>query len=93
MSRRLQTLAPGTPVFCGDYRVGSIEGVYSEGDSHLPEYLAVRWDKRGATILIATKEVQSLEDRGVILQTADPTIYETSATFDPKAFPTIKKLA
>jgi hypothetical protein len=93
MSRRLETLAPGTPVFCGDRRVGSIEGVYTEGDSRLPEYVAVRWDARGTTILIPTNDVQSLEPSGVILQSMDPAVYETIATFDPKTSPAIKKLA
>lgn len=93
MSRRLETLVPGTPVFCGDRRVGSIEGVYTEGDSRLPEYIGVRWESRAATILIPTNDVQSLESIGVILQSMDPAVYETIAAFDPKASPTIKKLA
>ena len=92
MSRRLETIAPGTPVFCGDRRVGSVEGIYTEGDSRLPEYLAVAWDARGVTILIRTNDVQSIEQRGVVLQSLDPTTYETTATFEPRRFPTIKKL-
>ncbi len=93
MSRRLETLAPGTPVFCGERRVGSVEGVYTEGESRLPEYLAVAWESRGATILVPTKDVESIEDRGVVLQSFDPAVYETTAKFEPKQIPTIKKLA
>jgi hypothetical protein len=93
MSRRLETLAPGTPVICGEQRVGTIEGVYTEGDSRLPEYIAVAWTSRGETILVPTRDVESLEERGVILQSADPVVYETIAKFDPKQFPTVKKLA
>ena len=92
MSRRLETLAPGTAVYCGDKRVGSVEGVYTEGDSRLPEFLAVAWDSRGATILVRTNDVESIEDHGVVLQSADPTVYETVAKFEPKQYPTIKKL-
>lgn len=93
MSRRLETLAPGTPVFCGETRVGSVEGVYTEGDSRLPEYLAVQWETRGFPILVPTHDVESLEERGVILQSADPVVYETIAKFEPDRYPTIKKLA
>jgi hypothetical protein len=93
MSRRLETLAPGTPVFCGEQRVGSVEGVYTEGESRLPEYLGVTWDSRGFTILIPTNDVESLEERGVVLQSVDPVVYETIARFDPSHSPTIKKLA
>ncbi|HXP92606.1 MAG TPA: hypothetical protein VN905_03990 [Candidatus Binatia bacterium] len=93
MSRRLETLAPGTPVFCGEQRVGSVEGIYTEGDSRLPEYLAVAWQSRGETILVPTREVESLEERGVILECSDPAFFETTARFEPRQFPTIKKLA
>lgn len=93
MSRRLETLEAGTPVFCGERRVGSVTGVYTEGDSRLAEYLAVRRDLRGAVILAPTKDVESLEERGVVLQSTDPTVFETVAIFDPQHFPTIKKLA
>ena len=92
MSRRLETLAPGTPVFCGDQRVGSVEGVYTEGDSRLPEYLAVAWDSRGETILVRTNDVASIEERGVVLQSAEPAAYVTTAKYEAKQFPTIKKL-
>jgi hypothetical protein len=93
MSRRLETLAPGTPVFCGDRLVGTVEGVYTEGTSRLPEYLAVHWNARSAPILVSTNDVESIEARGVVLQCADPTIYDTTATFEPARYPTIKKLA
>lgn len=93
MSRRLETLTPGTPVYCGERRVGSVEGIYTEGESRLAEYLAVRWDSRNATILVSTNDVASLEDKGVVLEGGEPEKYETTAAFDPKAAPTIKPLA
>jgi hypothetical protein len=93
MSRRLETLAPGTPVFCGERRVGTVEGIYTQGDSRLPEFLGVVWESRGATILVRTNDVESIEERGVILQSMDPSVYETTAKFDPKQLPTIRKLA
>jgi len=92
MSRRLETVASGTPVLCGEQRVGSVEGIYTEGESRLPEYLAVKWDSRGLTILVPTKDVESLEERGVVLQCSDPAAYDTIAKFEPQQFPTIKKL-
>lgn len=93
MARRLETLEAGTPVYCGDQLVGRVDGVYTEGDSRMPEYLAVHWETRGAVILIRTNDIEALEERGVLLQSVDPVVYETTAIFDQQHMPMIKRLA
>ncbi|MBV8601301.1 MAG: hypothetical protein JO359_07030 [Candidatus Eremiobacteraeota bacterium] len=93
LAQRLETLAPGTPVFCGEARVGAVDGVYAEGKAEVAEYLAVRWDARdGMPVLIATKDVESLESRGVVLMGAEPSAYETAPRFDSKLYPSLRRL-
>ena len=92
MAARLETLDPGTPVFCGELRVGDVRGVFAEGESKLAEYLVIRWDSRDADVLVATRDVDSIDTRGVILQGSDPQAYESLATYEPQDHPTIRKI-
>ena len=80
-------------MYCGHTRVGSIDGVYSEGHSEVAEYLVVRWESRqGLPVLVATKDVENLEPRGVILMGADPDQYITAPVFDLKLYPAFRRL-
>lgn len=67
--------------------------MYSEGHSEVAEYLVVRWDSRqGVPVLVATKDVETIESRGVILIGADPDQYITAPLFDLKHYPAFRKL-
>lgn len=93
MARRLETLQPGTPVFCGEKRVGSVDGVYAEGTSEVAEYMVVRWESRDNTpVLIATKDVETLEGRGVTLIGDDPQQYVTAPKYEDKLYPSLRRI-
>jgi len=93
MAQRLETLAVGTPVYCGENRVGSIEGVYAEGASGVAEYLVVHWDSRNGTpVLVATKDVQSLEPRGVLLMGDEPGQYITAPRYEERLYPSLRRM-
>ena len=92
MARTLETLDLGTPVFCGDVRVGSVSGLYAEGQAKSVEWLVVRWDARGDLALSAS-EVVDIDDRGVVLMHAEPQFYDDLIVFDETRFPTVHKLA
>jgi hypothetical protein len=93
MSRRLENIEPGTKVFCGEKPVGSVDGVYAEGTSEVAEYFVVRWDSRdGTPVLIATKDVASIEERGVILIGDDPGQYITAPRFESKLYPALRRI-
>lgn len=93
MARRLETLDPGTPVFCGETRVGTVDGVYAEGSAEVAEYLVVRWESRSdMPVLIATKDVQTLEDRGVTLMGDDPQQYTTAPKYEDKLYPSLRRI-
>lgn len=89
----METLDPGTPVYCGETRVGSVDGVYAEGHSEVAEYLVVRWESRkDVPVLVATKDVENLEKRGVVLMGANPDQYITAPVFDLKLYPGFRRL-
>jgi len=93
MAQRLETLAPGTPVFCGEKRVGTVDGVYAEGTAEVPEYMVVRWDSRdGMPVLVATRDVESLEPRGVTLIGAEPDQYITAPRYEERLYPSLRRL-
>ncbi len=91
MVKRLEELDPGTPVFCGERRVGEVRGVFSEGSSQLAEYLHVFWIPRATDVLVATDDVAAIEDHGVVLQ-GTVQRYEDLLPFDPSAHPTMRRL-
>ncbi|MGH7714581.1 MAG: hypothetical protein ACREML_01170 [Vulcanimicrobiaceae bacterium] len=93
MARRLETLDPGTPVFCGEKRVGAVDGVYAEGNAEVAEYMVVRWESRDNTpVLIATKDVETLESRGVTLIGDDPQQYVTAPKYEEKLYPSLRRI-
>ena len=92
MARLLEDVELGTPVYLGQSRVGDVRGVYAEGDARLAEYLVVHWNDRAADLLIPTKDVASLEAKGVVLMGEDPRVYAGMPDFDPGVHPTIRRL-
>ncbi len=94
MAHTLETLTPGTPVFCGDTHVGDVLALYSEGHSRLPALIVVHWTYGGRTddVAVPTDEVESVSDRGVELMQLEPEQYANLATFDPARFPTVHPL-
>jgi len=92
MARMLEDLEPGTPVYLGDLQVGFVRAVYAEGDARLAESLLVEWTARSAELLIATKDVASIEEKGVILMGDDPRDYAEIPDFDEANYPTIRKI-
>jgi hypothetical protein len=93
MARLLEDLEPGTPVYLGNERVGFVRGVYAEGSARLAEYVAVEWTKRGSVVLIPTKDVLTLEDKGVILMGDDARPFAELPDFDAGRYPTIRQIA
>lgn len=92
MARTLESLEPGTPVFAGATRVGTVTGVYSEGGSRAAELIVVHLDARGGNVGVPGKEIESVDDAGVHLIRQEPDQYADLAPFDPARFPTMKKL-
>ena len=93
MAQRLEALAVGTPVYCGETRVGAVDGVYAEGKSEVAEYMVVRWDSReGTPVLIATKDVASLETRGVQLMGEEQGQYVTAPRYEERLYPSLRRL-
>ena len=92
MARILETLDLGTAVFCGDVRVGTVSGLYAEGQARAVEWLVVTWGDRGDLAVPAT-EVEGIDERGVLLMHADPAFYDELIDFSEARFPTVHKLA
>ena len=92
MARTLETLALGTPVFCGETRVGEVRGLYTEGTSRAVEWVIVNWAARG-DVAVPAIEIGSVDDRGVTLIQAEPREYEGLPSFNEERFPTVRKLA
>jgi hypothetical protein len=92
MARTLESLDPGTPVFAGATRVGTVTGVYSEGESRAAELIIMHLDARGAEVGVPSSEIESVDDAGVHLMRQEPDQYADLAPFDPVRFPTMKKL-
>ena len=93
MARTLETLAAGTPVFCGEARVGEVRALYTEGSSRAVEWVVVRWVAENREVAIPANEVESVTDAGVRLMHSDQRLYAELPTFDPARFPTAHKLA
>jgi hypothetical protein len=92
MARLLEDIELGTPVYLGESRIGSVRGVYAEGDARLAEYIAVQWTSRAVDVLIPTKDVMSLDEKGVVLMGEDPRTYASMPAFDESVHPTIRKI-
>ena len=92
MARTLETLDLGTPVFCGDTRVGSVRGLYAEGAARSVEWVVVAWNGRG-DVAIPAIDVANVDEHGVTLLQTDPHSYDGTPAFEESRFPTVRKLA
>lgn len=92
MARLLEDLEAGTPVFLADELVGEVRAVFAEGAARQAEYLAVYWGARAAEVLVPTKDVATLDEKGVVLMGEDPRAYEVLPDFEPARYPTIRKI-
>ena len=92
MARTLETLDLGTPVFCGEVRVGEVRALYAEGSARAVEWVVVDWVDRG-NVAVPAIEIGSVDDRGVTLMQAKPSDYAGLPAFNEERFPTVRKLA
>jgi hypothetical protein len=92
MARLLEDIEPGTPVYLNDLQVGTVSGVYAQGAARLAEYVLIAWTERDDEVLVATKEVASLEAKGVILMGEDPQGYVELPPFVEANYPAIRRL-
>jgi hypothetical protein len=92
MARTLETLDLGTPVFCGEKRVGDVRGLYAEGNARSVEWVVVGWDARG-DVAVPAIEIGSVDDHGVTLLQSDIRSYDLLPAFNEASFPTVRKLA
>jgi len=92
MARTLETLDLGTPVFCGEVRVGDVRALYAEGDARAVEWVVVNWVDRG-DVAVPAIDIGSVDDHGVTLIQANPRDYEGLPAFSEERFPTVRKLA
>jgi hypothetical protein len=92
MARTLETLDLGTPVFCGDVRVGDVRGLYAEGAARSVEWVVVNWTARG-DVAVPSIEIGNVDDHGVTLLSTDVSSYDTLPGFSEERFPTVRKLA
>lgn len=59
----------------------------------MAEYLVIRWDSRdGTPVLIATKDVQTLDNRGVTLIGEESDQYLTAPRYEERLYPSLRKL-
>jgi hypothetical protein len=92
MARTLETLTLGTPVYCGETRVGEVRGLYTEGSSRAVEWVVVNWVARG-DVAVPAIEIGSVDDHGVSLIQSEPREYDGLPAFNEQRFPTVRKLA
>jgi hypothetical protein len=92
MARLLEEIDPGTPVYLNELRIGAVRGVFAEGNARLAEYLLVEWSERGENVLVPTKEIATLEAKGVVLMGEDPQAYVAIPAFSEANYPTIRRL-
>jgi hypothetical protein len=92
MARTLETLEPGTPVYAGATRVGTVTGVYAEGEARSAELIAVHWDARGEDVAVPATEIEEIDQSGVHLLRQESDQYADLAPFDPALFLTLRRL-
>jgi hypothetical protein len=93
MARTLETLAPGTPIYCGEQRVGEVRALYGEGTSRAVEWVIAHWAFENREVAIPSSEIESVTERGVVLMHTDPKLYADLTTFNEARFPTARKLS
>ncbi len=92
MARTLEALDPGTPVFAGETRVGTVTAVYADGNARSAALVIVYWDARGDDVAVPATEIESVADDGVHLMRRQSDQYADLAPFDAAGFPTMKQL-
>ena len=92
MARTLESLDPGTPVLAGETRVGTVTGVYAEGDARSAHLVAVRWAASGDTVAVPASEIATIDDAGVRLIRQEPDQYADLAPFDEARFVGLRRL-
>ncbi len=92
MARTLESLEPGTPIFAGPTRVGTVAAVYAEGDSRAAELVVAHWDALGGEVVIPAGEIERISEQGVHLMRQEADQYADLAPFDEARFPTLRKL-
>ena len=91
MSKRLEDQT-GARVYGSDGTpAGEVGGLYASGDATGVEFLLVRWRGRGEDALVPVEEVQTIDDRGVILRTSTAS-YADLAAFDPADNPILRRI-
>ncbi len=93
MARTLESLEPGTPVFCGDTRVGEVRSLYAEGTSRAVEWLIVHWSSDDRDVALPASEVETVNDGGVLLMHSEARFYAELTTFNAARFPTAHRLS
>jgi hypothetical protein len=92
MARTLETLDLGTPVFCGETRVGTVGGLYAERQAKAVEWVVVTWGDRG-DLAVPAEEIEDIDERGVVLMHYEVNFYDDLIVFDEARFATVHKLA
>lgn len=93
MARTLESLLPGTAVFAGSTNVGTVTGLYTEGDNRSVEVVVVAWTARGEDVAVPAAEIASIDDEGVHLMRTEADQQQDLAPFDAGRFATLKRLA
>ncbi|MDQ2680181.1 MAG: hypothetical protein M3Y21_04040 [Candidatus Eremiobacteraeota bacterium] len=91
MTKHLEELDLGTPVFCEEEQVGEVRGVFTIGESRMPEYLSVYWNARSIEVLLGTDEVLTIDGGGVQLQSSFQA-YADLPPFEHASRPNVKRL-
>lgn len=92
MARTLESLDPGTPVLAGETRVGTVTGVYAEGEARSAHLIAVHWDARGDVVAVPSAEIATIDESGVRLIRQEPDQYADLAPFDESRFVGLRRL-
>ncbi len=92
MARTLESVQPGTPVYAGETRIGSVRAAYTAGSSRAVELLVVHHDARDEDVAIAAGDIEAVDDAGVQLMGRNAEDYRDLAPFDPARFSTMKQL-
>jgi hypothetical protein len=87
MAHTLEDLTPGTPIFCGDARIGEVRSLYSEGTSRAVEWVIFGRTEDGQDVALPATEVANVNDDGVSLMHDDPKFYADLTVFSEARFP------
>jgi len=70
---------------------GEVRGVFSTGDSRLPEYLAILWEGEPEEVLLPTDDVLGIEEDAVVLL-GSRTAYKDLVAYDSLVNPLLRRL-